>query len=130
MYGVFRFDHKSYKIRWEAGTLTIDEFDPGDTEYDFVNTISISMNDLRDIYRKADDLYRTLDVSVGDRVVLTDEFIAQGGALVSRHRNTIGVVEAVLTEWEKGDPICWDFHVKFGDNEHSSGVHWGDVRKI
>lgn len=46
------------------------------------------------------------------------------------YRNTIGVVEEVLTKWEKGDPICWDYHIKFGTNTYSSGVHWGDVRKI
>lgn len=126
MYGEFKFSHGNYDIEWNAGELTIIE------SYDdtHMGTVKVSMNDLRDIYREADSLYRSLDVKVGDRVVLTDEFLAQGGPLVSRYRNTIGVIEEVLTEWSEHDPICWDFHVKFGKNDHSSGVHWGDVRKI
>lgn len=126
MYGEFKFSHGNYDIEWNAGELTIIE------SYDdqHMGTVKVSMNDLRDIYREADELYRSLDVKVGDRVVLTDEFLSQGGPLVSRYRNTIGVVEEVLTDWSEHDPICWDFHVKFGNNDHSSGVHWGDVRKI
>ncbi len=126
MYGEFKFSYGNYDIEWNAGELTIIE------SYDdtYAGMVKVSMNDLRDIYRKADDLYRSLELSAGDRVVLSDEFIAQGGTLVKRYRNTIGVVEKVLTEWEKDDPICWDYHIKFGDNAHSSGVHWGDVRKI
>jgi len=126
MYGEFKFSHGNYDIEWNAGELTIIE------SYDntHMGTVKVSMNDLRDIYKKADDLYSSFELSPGDRVVLSDEYLAQGGALVRRYRNTIGVVEEVLTEWEEGDPICWDFHVRFGNNEHSSGVHWGDVRKI
>lgn len=126
MYSEFKFSHGVYDIEWNAGELTIIE------SYDdtHLGTVKVSMNDLRDIYRKADELYRALDVKKGDRIVLTDEFIAQGGPLVRRYRNSIGVVEEVLTEWEEKDPICWDFHIRFGDNEYSSGVHWGDVRKI
>lgn len=126
MYGEFKFSHKNYDIEWNAGELTIIE------SYDdtHMGTVKVSMNDLRDIYQKAGDLYSSFELSAGDRVVLSDECIAQGGTLVNRYRNTIGVVEKVLTEWEKGDPICWDYHIKFGDKEHSSGVHWGDVRKI
>lgn len=126
MYGEFKFSHNNYDIEWMAGELTIIE------SYDdtHMGTVKVSMNDLRDIYKKADALNDALDVKVGDRVVLSDQLLRQGGSLVSRYRNTVGVVEEVLTEWEQGDPICWDFHVRFGDNEHSSGVHWGDVRKI
>lgn len=126
MYGEFKFSHGNYDIEWNAGELTIIE------SYDdtHMGTVKVSMNDLMAIWRKADSLNEAMEVNAGDRVVLTDEFIAQGGTLVNRYRNTIGVVEEVLTEWEQGDPICWDFHIRFGNNEHSSGVHWGDVRKI
>lgn len=126
MYGEFNFSHGKYDIAWAAGELTIIE------SYDdtHMGTVKVSMNDLMAIWRKADSLNEAMEVSTGDRVILTDEFIAQGGTLVNRYRNVVGVVEEVLTDWEQGDPICWDFHVRFGNNEYSSGVHWGDVRKI
>ena len=124
MYGEFKFSHGNYDIKWNAGELTIIE------SYDdtHMGTVKVSMNDLRDIYREADSLYRSLDVEKGDRVVLTDEFLNRGGVLSERYKNTVGVVEEVLTDWDADDSICWDFHVNF--NSNVSGVHWGDVRKI
>ncbi len=126
MYGEFKFSHSNYDIEWNAGELTIVE------SYDdtHMGTVKVSMNDLRDIYKKADNLYSSFELSPGDRVVLSNEYLSNGGALAHRYSNTIGVVEEVLTEWEEKDPICWDFHVRFGNNEYSSGVRWGDVRKI
>lgn len=124
MYGEFKFSHGNYDIEWNAGELTIIE------SYDdtHMGTVKVSMNDLRNIYREADSLYRSLDVNVGHRVVLSDEFLRRGGYIAERYANTVGVVEEVLTEWEKDDSICWDFHVNFNGNV--CGVHWGDVRKI
>lgn len=126
MYGEFKFSHGNYDVEWNAGELTIIE------TYDntHMGTVKVSMNDLRDIYRKADSLNESFDVKVGDRVVLSDEFLSKGGILARRYGSTIGVVKEVLTEWTQDDLVCWDFHVKFGKNEHSSGVHWGDVRRI
>jgi len=80
MYGDFKFQHENYMIRYEAGTLKIDEFSPGDMTVDgFITSLHISMNDLRDIYQKAKEISNALDVAKGDRVVLTDEFLAKGG---------------------------------------------------
>jgi hypothetical protein len=126
MYGEFKFSHGNYDIEWNAGELTIIE------SYDdtHMGTVKVSMNDLRDIYKKADGLYSSFELSPGDRVVLSDTALVNGGMLPKRYRNIIGVVEEVLTEWEESDPICWDFHVKFGNNLYLTGVHWGDVRKI
>lgn len=124
MYGEFKFSHGNYDIEWNAGELTIIE------SYDdtHMGTVKVSMNDLRDIYRKADSLNDALNVKVGDRVVLTDSFLAQNRYLGFEFGDTIGVVEEVLTEWASDDVICWDFHVSFKGN--SAGVYWGDVRKI
>ena len=68
-----------------------------------------------------------MEVSKGDRVVLTNEFI-QKGSYLAQYTDAVGVVEEVLTEWDKDDLICWDVHVNFRGNVN--GVHWGDVRKI
>jgi hypothetical protein len=124
MYGEFEFSHKNYDVKWNAGELTIIE------SYDdtYAGMVKVSMNDLRDIYRKADSLNDALSPEKGDRVVLSDKVLRLGGYSAERYANTVGVVDEVLTDWEEDDSICWDFHVNFNGNV--CGVHWGDVRKI
>jgi hypothetical protein len=65
---------------------------------------------------------------VGDKVVLTDNFIAQNRYLGFEFGKTVAVVMEVLTEWDKDDVIRWDMHISF--NGEIAGVYREDVEKV
>lgn len=71
----------------------------------------------------------TLSLSAGDKVRLSESFLSLGKYIAEKYRETTGVVEEVLTTWERDDMICWDYHVVFPDG-NVCGFYGGDLRKV